>query len=107
MISDNSPSSITKSILDQVPNLQSNKLVQRDPIVTRSQHNIFKPKKMFAVTKHDLQENFEPSTITQALKIPHWRDACSAEFNALTNNGTWTLVPRLAHTNVVGCKWLF
>ena len=103
----NSPSSTINFVPDQVPSLESNNPVQRDPLVTRSQHNIFKPKKIFVVTKHDLQENLEPSTITQALKISHWIDACSAEFNALMNNGTWTLVPRLSHTNVVGCKWLF
>ena len=99
--------SITNNTSDHVPNSQCNKPVSRDPIVMRSHHNIFKPKKIFSATKHDLQENLEPSTITQALKIAHWRDACSAEFNALMNNGTWTLVPRQTHTNLVGCKWLF
>lgn len=99
--------SITNNTSDHVPNSQCNKPASRDPIVTRSHHNIFKPKKIFSATKHDLQENLEPSTITQALKIAHRRDACSAEFNALMNNGTWTLVPRQTHTNLVGCKWLF
>ncbi|PNX83073.1 hypothetical protein L195_g039111, partial [Trifolium pratense] len=97
--------STTNTVSDLVPT--SNNPIQRDRIVTRSQHNIFKPKKIFTATKHDLQENLEPSTINQAFKIPHWRDACSAEFDALMNNGTWTLVPRQANTNLVGCKWLF
>ncbi|PNX79902.1 hypothetical protein L195_g035893, partial [Trifolium pratense] len=99
--------SITDNTSDLIPNIQCNKPATRDPIVTRSHHNIFKPKKIYVATKHDLQENLEPSTITQALKIAHWRDACSAEFNALMSNGTWTLVPQQKHTNVVGCKWLF
>jgi hypothetical protein len=76
-------------------------------IVTRSQNNIFKPKKIFTATKHNLPENLEPSTISQALKIPHWSKACSEEFDALMNNGTWTLVPRNESNNLVGCKWLF
>lgn len=105
--SDNLTCSTTNTASDPVPNSTTNNPVQRDPIVTRSQNNIFKPKKIFTATKHDLQENLEPSTITQAFKITHWRDACSVEFNALMNNGTWTLVPRRAHTNLVGCKWLF
>ncbi|KAK2373433.1 putative mitochondrial protein [Trifolium repens] len=99
--------SIINNPSDQVPNIQCNKPATHDPIVTRSHHNIFKPKKLYVATKHDLQENLEPSTITQALKIAHWRDACSAEFNALMSNGTWTLVPPQKHTNVVDCKWLF
>jgi hypothetical protein len=62
---------------------------------------------MFTATKHDLPENIEPSTITQALKIPEWSQACSAEFDALIHNGTWTLVPKTNTQNIVGCKWLF
>ncbi|KAI5422825.1 hypothetical protein KIW84_046014 [Lathyrus oleraceus] len=93
--------SITNNNYD-APNTECIKPAVRDPIVTRSHHNIFKPKKTFVATKHELQENLEPSTITQALKISHWRDACSAEFNALMNNGTWTLVLRDTHTNLVG-----
>lgn len=45
--------------------------------------------------------------MTQALKIPHWRQACSAEFDALLHNGTWTLVPRGSAKKLVGFKWLF
>ncbi|XP_019430787.1 PREDICTED: uncharacterized protein LOC109338103 [Lupinus angustifolius] len=76
-------------------------------MTTRSQNNIFKPKQILTTTKHALPENLEPSTVTQALKIPHWRQACSADFDALMNNGTWNLVPREEAKNLVGCKWLF
>ena len=31
----------------------------------------------------------------------------SSEFDALTNNNTWTFVPSTIAPNVVGCKWIF
>ncbi|PNX62556.1 hypothetical protein L195_g061201, partial [Trifolium pratense] len=37
----------------------------------------------------------------------YWRQAISAEFNALIKNGTWTLVPPPKHQNIVDCKWSF
>ncbi|KAD6795364.1 hypothetical protein E3N88_06260 [Mikania micrantha] len=49
----------------------------------------------------------EPSTSTQALKQPHWRHAMQEEFNALTRNQTWSLVPPDSILNLVGCKWVF
>ncbi|KAI4353625.1 hypothetical protein L6164_002558 [Bauhinia variegata] len=48
----------------------------------------------------------EPTTITQALKDSHWRQAMDAEFNALLQNGMWEPVPKANHTPI-GCKWIF
>jgi hypothetical protein len=31
----------------------------------------------------------------------------NTEFDALLNNGTWTLVPATSNMNIVGCKWVF
>lgn len=100
-------SSGNNSLSQPLPPLNVPNQSGRYHVVTRSQNNIFKPKKLFTITKHELHENLEPSTVTQALKIPHWRKACSEEFDALLKNGTWTLVPRDTTINLVGCKWLF
>jgi hypothetical protein len=62
---------------------------------------------MFAASKHPLLENLEPSSVREAMKYAHWRQAISAELDALIGNGTWTLVPPTNGQNVVGCKWLF
>jgi hypothetical protein len=29
------------------------------------------------------------------------------EYDALVNNGTWSLVPRTPHANVVSGKWIY
>lgn len=31
----------------------------------------------------------------------------STEFQALQNQGTWSLVPRTNDQNILGCKWLY
>ena len=37
----------------------------------------------------------------------HWSKAMAVEFDALLQNGTWTLVPAPKDHNIVGCRWLF
>ena len=48
----------------------------------------------------------EPPTITHALKHPTWRQAMQEEFDALTRNHTWSLVPSIVAPNLVGYKWV-
>jgi hypothetical protein len=87
------------------------------PMQTRSRNNIQKPKKFtngtipypapkssFTVTA---STEVEPTSFTEASKHLHWREAMNNEFNALKHNGTWSLIPRKSHMNLVGCKWVF
>lgn len=39
-------------------------------------------------TVHPLAPSLEPSSVTQALKDPNWRQAMASEFDALIQNGT-------------------
>ncbi|KAF5813031.1 putative RNA-directed DNA polymerase [Helianthus annuus] len=52
-------------------------------------------------------ESIEPSSFTIANKSPEWRQAMAEEFDALIRNGTWSLVPRVANTNVIDSKWVY
>ena len=58
------------------------------PMITRSMHNIFKPKQLNLVTKHPLPETIEPSSVTQALSNPQWRTTMSSELTALMRHAT-------------------
>nr|KAJ0224458.1 hypothetical protein LSAT_V11C100013840 [Lactuca sativa] len=49
----------------------------------------------------------EPTSFTVANKSPEWRLAMNEEFQALQNNGTWSLVPYVKNTNLVDCKWVY
>jgi hypothetical protein len=49
----------------------------------------------------------EPKTAKQALKDPHWLSAMQTEYQALTKNHTWSLVPLPPHRKAIGCKWVF
>ena len=42
-----------------------------------------------------------------ALTEPACRVSMEAEFLALCQNNTWSLVPKLSGTNIVGSKWIF
>ena len=48
-----------------------------------------------------------PKTYRAALQDPHWRQAMADEYNALMENGTWTLVPRPPGANLVSGKWVY
>ena len=78
-------------------------------MITRAKNNIFKPKQILnlSATTPSSNESFEPTIVSQALKIPHWQQAISEEFDALVRNSTWTRVPPNPTQNIVGCKWIF
>ena len=74
--------------------------------VTRSQHWIVKPKKIFnlhtTVAKSPL-----PRNLVSALQDPNWKKAMDDEFDALIKNKTWELVPRPPDVNVIWSLWIF
>uniref|UniRef100_A0A6N2KS64 Integrase catalytic domain-containing protein n=1 Tax=Salix viminalis TaxID=40686 RepID=A0A6N2KS64_SALVM len=81
--------------------------ISTHPMITRAKNNIFKPRQLHTTTKHPLPNTLAPTCVSQALRHSEWRAAMSNEFNALTHNGTWTLVPPSPQHNLVGCKWVF
>ncbi|GKV25872.1 hypothetical protein SLEP1_g35253 [Rubroshorea leprosula] len=74
-------------------------------MVTRAQRGITKPNPRYAYLHKEIPR--EPKTVISALKNDGWKVAMHEELHALKINDTWDLVPREAHMNVVGCKWVF
>ena len=67
---------------------------------TRSKSGIYKPKVYTAVVA--LPNHFqEPSSIQQALQLPHWKMAIEVEYSTLVRNGTWRLVPKTEGMHIV------
>ena len=73
---------------------------------TRARHGLFQPNPRYANIATTPISPI-PSSVREALRDPHWRAAMQEEFDALSSNKTWTLVPRLAHTNIVTRKWVY
>lgn len=73
--------------------------VNTHPMVTRSKIGNLKPQIFLTHT--------EPSSVKQALAHPDWLEAIKAEYTALMNNNTWTLVELPPHRQAIGCKWVF
>lgn len=48
----------------------------------------------------------ESKTVIEALNTPKWFDSMKKEFQALINNHTWELIPRL-NAKIIGNKWVF
>lgn len=76
-------------------------------MVTRGQKGIFKPKKLFSISKYPIPPSVEPTCVSKALQHVEWKQAMSDEFMALMKNGTWSLVPPEPHFNIIGNKWVF
>ena len=76
-------------------------------MTTRSMNQIFKPKQLHTVSKYPFPQPIEPTSVSQAVSHPHWREAMSNELTALMQHGTWDLVLPLSNCKPVGCKWVF
>jgi histone deacetylase 1/2 len=68
-------------------------------MVTRAKTGNLKPKVFLA--------SIEPTTVKSALADPNWLQAMQAEYKALMDNNTWSLVPLPPHRKAIGCKWIF
>ncbi|CAD7005632.1 unnamed protein product [Ceratitis capitata] len=91
-----------------------------DPVVARKRGRgrpklirdggIGRPKKQYkeAEVLNFVGEN--PQTVNDALSSKereHWKASMKSEFDSLTKNGTWVLVDRPKHKNVIGWRWVF
>jgi histone deacetylase 1/2 len=81
--------------------------VARHPMVTRARDGIHLPNPKYANVATTASPPSPPTTVRAALRDPDWRMAMQEEFDALQSNGTWTLVPRPQHANVITGKWIF
>ncbi|KAI5314222.1 hypothetical protein L3X38_043398 [Prunus dulcis] len=54
-----------------------------------------------------LPDETEPATYKLASQSPVWITAMQEELDALHMQGTWILVPKPCHKNVVGSKWVY
>lgn len=76
-------------------------------MTTRRKNHIVKPNPKYnysAALSTSVPD--EPRTLAQALSDKRWRGSMSTEIDAFVRNGTYDLVPRQPHYNVVGCRWL-
>ena len=71
-------------------------------MTTRSKAGIFKHKLYIATLIHK-----EHDSVYEAMQNPKWLTAMKEEYAALMQNGTWSLVPRIADQKVVGNKWVY
>jgi histone deacetylase 1/2 len=69
------------------------------PMITRGKTGNLKPKVFLA--------ELEPKNVRSAPSDVKWRQAMQAEYKALIDNKTWSLVPLRPHRRAIGCKWIF
>jgi hypothetical protein len=88
------------------PHLQAIPSSNTHTMITRSKAGITKPK-IFNVESQMSSIIEEPLFVSEALSNKQWKAAMDVEFNALQDNGTWSLVPQDRATNIVSNKWIF
>lgn len=80
-------------------------------MVTRAKEGVFKPKHPFVGSilfdPNTLDQSSKPTSVSNALKTQHWRDAMNDEFRALMRNKTWVLVPHTSSQKLIDCKWVY
>jgi hypothetical protein len=74
---------------------------------TRGKAGIYKPKLPYIGLTEELKEDKEPESVREAQVRPEWKEAMDAEYKALMNNKTWTLVPFHGQENIIDSKWIY
>ncbi|KAG7593481.1 Reverse transcriptase RNA-dependent DNA polymerase [Arabidopsis thaliana x Arabidopsis arenosa] len=104
----NSPQQSNSSTSDS----QHSENVQEEPVgnthgmVTRAKQGIHKPNPRYVMhTVKGLPE--EPKTVKEALNHPGWTAAMGEEIDTCHVTKTWSLVPKPAEINLLGCRWIF
>ncbi|KAE8678215.1 putative zinc metalloprotease EGY1 [Hibiscus syriacus] len=77
-------------------------IVNHHPMLTCSKCSVYKPKVYTTILDDSV-----PSNIHDVLMSTKWAVAVHAEYSALIQNRTWSLVELPRDKSVVGCKWLF
>ncbi|KAI0516474.1 hypothetical protein KFK09_009149 [Dendrobium nobile] len=74
---------------------------KQHPMVTRTKTGSLKPRQRLNLLHTDsLVDTYaDPTNFKDAYKHSHWRQAMAAEFYALQQQGTWSLVPRPPHSS--------
>jgi hypothetical protein len=101
-MSDTAPPSLASPAASSVPAASP----PRHHMVTRAWPGIIKPNPYYAHVANTTVSPL-PSSVREALCDSNWHEAMQEEFDALSSNNTWTLVPRPPQTNVVTGKWVF
>ncbi|MCH94031.1 retrovirus-related pol polyprotein from transposon TNT 1-94, partial [Trifolium medium] len=70
---------------------------------TRAKSGFKQPRLEFSL----LVAHSEPKNVKQAFLDPSWHSAMQAEYDALLQNNTWSLVPLPPNRQAIGCKWVF
>lgn len=72
------------------------------PMLTRSKTGTLKPRVFNTETSPR-----EPDCVSEALQCSKWKSAMIDEYNVLQDKGTWVLVPKTEHMNIISTKWIF
>src|SRR4051812_28857804 len=101
------PPTTTSLDIPPPPNAVSVSIPNNDHIMrTRAKRGFHLPVRKLNLTATPALSPI-PSSYKRALLDPLWRAAMRAEFDALIQNNTWTLVSKPPNANVVSGKWVF
>lgn len=93
---------------ESIPNSSQNAL--QDPLPqpeTTNTHHMVIRSKTGKLKPRVFLTAAEPATVKLALASPEWLAAMQAEYTALMNNNTWSLVDLPPNRKAIGCKWVF
>ncbi|KAI0509952.1 hypothetical protein KFK09_010552 [Dendrobium nobile] len=99
----------TNSTISIAPQPANSVPIPTHHMVTRSRTGSIKQTQRLNLihAQTDNTPSQDPSSYTEAVKKPEWRQAMACEFLALQKQGTWTLVQPPTNASILGSKWTY